>query len=178
VFDLKLILGILTVLIILAISVFAYILYFVVEDLTMQILGTLGIAFIIFLWLFFEFKRPKAKELPVENISCFVLLSPDGEKEKEWHSGSATSFLIGKGTVTSPVDIELGDSQYGELIANEHAVLNFMDGTWYLEDLGSVNGVGLRKKGEEYTLRLKPLTSYKIDEGDTIYISKARILVR
>jgi len=53
-----------------------------------------------------------------------------------------------------------------------------MDGTWYLEDLGSVNGVGLRKKGEEYTLRLKPLTSYKIDEGDAIHISKARILVR
>ena len=174
----KLILSILTVFIILAISVLTYIIYFVLEDFTMQILGTLGIALIIFLWLFFEFKRPKAKELHIENVNSFVLISPDGEKEKEWHSSSATSFLIGKGTVTSPVDIELGDIQYGEFISNEHAVLNFMDGIWYLEDLGSINGVGLRKKGEEYTLRLKPLTSYRIDEGDTMYISKARILVR
>jgi len=175
---LKLISNILTIFIILCISIATYILYFVIDNLLIQILGTIGVILIIALWLFFEFKRPKPKELPTENISRFVLLSPDGEKEKEWHSGSANSFLIGRGTVASPVDIELGDSQHGDLIANEHAVLNFMDGTWYLEDLGSVNGVGLRKRGDEYTLRLKPLTSYKIDEGDTIYISKAKILVR
>ena len=174
----KIISSILIVLTIFSISIAAYILYFIVYDFQIQILGTLGIVLVFSFLLFFEFKRPKSRELPTENISRFILLSPDGEKEKEWHSGSSMSFLIGKGTVLNPVDIELGDSQYGDLISNEHAVLNFMDGIWYLEDLGSINGVGIRKKGEEYTLRLKPLTSYKVDEGDTIYISKAKILVR
>ena len=105
-------------------------------------------------------------------------MTPDGGREKEWLCQGVTSFLIGKSTTTSTVDIELGDTHYGEYIAAEHAVLNQMDGIWYIEDLGSVNGVGLRKRGEEYTLRLKPMVSYKVDEGDVIYISKAKILVR
>ena len=174
----KIISNILTILIILCISFGIYMIYFIEQNWTVQVVGTVVVVLVIVLWLFFELRRPKRNNFITEKINSFVLISPDGEKEKEWHSGSAKSFLIGRGTVLNPVDIELGDSQYGELIANEHAVLNFMDHTWYLEDLESLNGVGLRKKGEEYTLRLKPLTSYKIDEGDTIYISKAKIMVR
>jgi len=112
-------------------------------------------------------------------ITRLILMSPDGDREKEWHSEGVTSFLIGKGTVNQTVDIELGDTHYADYIANEHAVLNQVNGIWYIEDLGnSINGVGIRKRGEEYALRLKPSVSYKVDEGDILYISKAKILVR
>jgi pSer/pThr/pTyr-binding forkhead associated (FHA) protein len=86
--------------------------------------------------------------------------------------------LVGKGTAANTVDIELGDTQYCEFVSNEHAVLNHIDGIWYVEDLGSLNGVGLKKRSGEYTLRLKPEVAYKIDEGDIIYISKAKIFVQ
>jgi len=142
----------------------------------------LGLIVIIAIWLWLEYslrtKGRKAKPESVTPIKRLILMTPDGEREKEWHCEGITSFLIGKGTVSNSVDIELGDTHYSDYIADEHAILNYADGIWYLEDLGSLNGVGLRKRDEVYTLRLKPDVAYKIDEGDIIYISKAKILVR
>jgi len=116
-------------------------------------------------------------DIHIASISCFVLLSTEGGFEKEWHVPGATSFLIGKGTVSNEVDMELGDTHFCEYISTEHAVLNFIAGCWYIEDLDSLNGVGIRKKGEEFALRLKPGVPQKVDIGDVIYISKAKIMV-
>ena len=180
--SLKIISYILTALAILVVSIAIYILYFVIYDVETRILGTIGLVVVVAIWLWFEYyfrvKRRRVKNTSDAPIRRLILMSPDGEREKEWHCEGVTSFLIGKGTVTRNVDIELGDTHYCDYISNEHAVLNQIEGTWYIEDLGSVNGVGIRKRGEEYTLRLKPLVSYKVDEGDILYISKAKILVR
>ena len=125
-----------------------------------------------------HFRRRVISPPDDSSVKRLILMSPDGEREKEWHCEGMTSFLIGKGRIDKNVDIELGDTHFKDYISSEHAVLNQLDGTWYVEDLGSVNGVGIRKKGEEYTLRLKPSVAYKISEGDILYISKAKILVR
>ncbi|MCL2593205.1 MAG: FHA domain-containing protein [Defluviitaleaceae bacterium] len=153
--------------------------YFINEDLSLRIIGTIALFAISFSWLFIEYKRSK-KNQKIEDLSIkrFILITRDGEREKEWYAEGSTSFLIGKGTPAKEVDIELGDTHYNAFISNEHAVLNYSDGFWYIEDLNSFNGVGVKKRGEEYALRLKPNVSYKIDEGDIIYISKAKILVR
>lgn len=112
------------------------------------------------------------------NVKCFVLIAQNGEMEKEWHCEGVRSFLIGKGNILSDGDIDLSDSYYTDYISPAHAVLNYSQGYWYIEDLNSKNGVGIKKRGEEYALRLKPMTSYKIEQGDIIYISKAKLLVR
>lgn len=172
---------ILTILIILFLSVFIYFTFFINQEILIKILGISAVILIILIWLFFEYRENKNKLKVNEdksNIKKFVLITRDGEREKEWYCEGNNSFLIGKGTVKSQVDIELGDTYYADYISNEHAVLNYSNGYWYIEDLDSANGVGLKKKNEEYSLRLKPMTSYKIDEGDIIYISKAKILVR
>lgn len=169
-----------TVFILLAISILIYFLYFINDDISIKIVGTVSIFIIICVWGFFEFREKNVKEnIYVEQvIKRIVLIARDGEREKEWYVGDKNSLLIGKGTIDSEVDIELGDTYYSDYIANEHAVLNYSEGFWYIEDLGSVNGVGIKKKGEEYALKANPLTPYKIDEGDIIYISKAKLLVR
>ena len=168
---------------ILAISISAYVLYFVVDDIWIRIAGTAGLIILTIIWLFLEYhiriKKRRVRTVEDAPVRRFVLMSEGGAREKEWHCEGMTSFLIGKGTVSRNVDIELGDTHYAEYIANEHAVLNRIDGIWYMEDLGtSINGAGIRKRGEEYALRLRPNVSYKVDEGDVLYISKVKILVR
>jgi hypothetical protein len=161
-------------------AAFLYFLYFVNDDVVLKVVGTVIVAVPAGIWLFFEYrsKNYDYKEEQEQPINKFVLMARDGEHEKEWHCSGATSFLIGKGTPAQDVDIELGDTHYCEYVSDEHAVFNHSGGFWYIEDLGSVNGVGIKKKGEDYALRLKPFVAYKVDEGDVIYISKAKILVR
>jgi hypothetical protein len=176
---------VLAIFIILIISICSYILFFYIESAWIRAIGVISLTAIIIVWMLVEYatrsRNRKTKKMKTEQgsvIKRLILMNPDGGREKEWHCEGVASFLIGKGTSSSAVDIELGDTQYCDYISNEHAVLNNMQGIWYLEDLGSTNGVGLKKKGEEYTLRLKASVAYKVDEGDIIYISKAKILVR
>jgi hypothetical protein len=170
---------VMTVLILFTVSTLIYFLHFINQDTSIKLVGTITTLIIVVTWLFFEFKVSDVKqEIYVSPIRRIVLITRDGEREKEWHVEGMKSMLIGKGTINSEVDIELGDTHYAEYISNEHSVLNYTGGFWYIEDLESTNGLGIKKKGEEYTLKVKPLTPYKIDEGDIIYISKAKLLVR
>lgn len=165
-------------------AVFIYFLYFVNSDLVIKVIGTISLVLIALIWFLLEHNKGNmqiqkhAIEPNEPSIKRFILITRDGEREKEWHCEGVNSFLIGKSTATQEVDIDLSETHYNEFISNEHAVLNYSNGYWYIEDLNSFNGVGIKKKGEEYALRLKPSVSYKIDEGDIIYISKAKLLVR
>ena len=160
-------------------AVCIYFLYFINQDIVIKVIGTTTILLLFILWFYYERKHIKQQNtLYQSNIKKFVLITRDGEKEKEWYCEGVRSFLIGKSTIDNEVDIDLADTYYMEYISPNHAVLNYAEGYWYIEDLNSKNGVGIKKRGEEYALRLKPMTSYKIDEGDVIYISKAKLFVR
>lgn len=178
----RLISYILTIFIILIMAIFVYFLYFVNKDLVIKVIGTISLVLISLIWFLFEHNKGKTyvqKQPVVETkIKRFILITRDGEREMEWHCEGVSSFLIGKSTAKQEVDIDLSEIHFCEYISNEHAILNYSNGYWYIEDLNSFNGVGIKKKGEEYALRLKPAVSYKIDEGDIIYISKAKLLVR
>jgi len=168
-----------TILIILALSVAAYFLYFVNDDLALRIAGSILIVLVAIAWFFHERRQlTKVRRERAEPIRRFVLMTRDGEREKEWHCGGMPAFLVGKGSAKREVDIDLGGTQYSDYISPEHATLNYVRGYWYIEDLNSRNGVGLKKKGEEYALRLKPFISYKVDNGDIIYIAKTKMLAR
>lgn len=160
-------------------TVCIYFLYFINKNVEIRVIGTTVMILLFILWFYCERKNIKQQNVLYQsNIKKFVLITRDGEKEKEWHCEGVKSFLIGKSTINSEVDIDLTDTYYAEYISPNHAVLNYAEGYWYIEDLNSKNGVGIKKRGEEYALRLKPMTSYKIDEGDVIYISKSKLFVR
>ena len=167
---------IVTVLIAALLGFILYYLYYFNNNYAVRATGITIVAVILFAWFFCVYRsQKKRKPIAQSRISKFVLVSPDGEKEKEWNCEGANSFLIGK---KSSAEINLQDHFYADTIANEHAVLNLSHGCWYIEDLNSVNGVGIKKKQEDFTFKIKPMTSYKIDAGDLIYISRAKILVK
>lgn len=169
-----------TVVLLFLLAAFFYFLYFINKDIEIRIIGSIAFVLVLLLWFYYERKNTKntGNTLYESNIKKFVLITRDGEKAKEWYCEGATSFLIGKSSVDKEVDIDLSDSYYIDYISPAHAVLNYAQGYWYIEDLDSKNGVGIKKRGEEYALRLKPMTSYKVEEGDIIYISKVKLLAR
>lgn len=162
-----------TALIGILLAAYAYYLCFINHDYIIRATGFFSVGAILLSW-FFYVNRNK-KQAPESAITEFALINRDGESEKQWGVSGAQSFLIGKG---GGVDMDLTDNDYAEYIANEHAVLNFAGGYWYIEDLDSVNGVGIKKNREEYAFKIKPLTSYRVDVGDVIYIGRAKILVK
>lgn len=58
-------------------------------------------------------------------------------------------LVVGRFDASSgPVDIDLGEMAGKEHISRHHAELYVENGTWHVRDLGSTNGVFLKKKGE------------------------------
>jgi hypothetical protein len=125
-----------------------------------------------------RFVRRRARSSQAGRVSRFVLIDPDGEREKEWLAKNAVSLLIGKKTPARDVDIDVGGLPGSEHVSEQHAVLNHAGGYWYIEDLESRIGVGLKKRGDETAYRLRPSTPYSIDVGDMIYISSLKLFVR
>ena len=179
-YEKKIIAYCITVIILLILAALIYFLYFINQDIEIRILGSIVIMLILGIWFYLERRITKQLENTVyeSDIKRFVLITRDGERQKEWCCKGACSFLIGKSSINHEVDIDLADTYYMEYVPPSHAVLNYVQGYWYIEDLNSTNGVGLKKRGEEYALRLKPMTSYKVEEGDVIYISKVKLLAR
>ncbi|MBC2167688.1 FHA domain-containing protein [Listeria booriae] len=108
----------------------------------------------------------------ISNVKVIALLDADGEILKEWHISGKSGLLIGKSYKNDAVDIDLADTDYAVLVAHEHAVLNFVEGQWYIEDLGSRNGTGIKSKQASKIKRLAEKETYQIQSGDRIYIAK------
>ena len=86
------------------------------------------------------------------------------------------SILIGKSGGEDDVDVDLEDCAFSAFIDYEHAALNFCMEQWYIEDLGSQNGVRVRKAddGECYKVMGRPC---RVAPGDILYIAKTRLLL-
>ncbi len=89
-----------------------------------------------------------------------------------------TSALIGRDVKENEVDIDLGQGPYAGMADIEHAVLNFSAGSWYVEDLGSKNGLRLKKAADGRMYRLSPDLSCKLEKGDCLYVGMNRLLLR
>ena len=82
-------------------------------------------------------------------ISKLVLVGENGKNIKTWNIEGKVSLLIGRNTKNNEVDIDLSNVEYSELISRQHAILNYADGRWYIEDVGSAHGTGLKRINEE-----------------------------
>ncbi len=158
-----------------SIATFYYI-YFVNSDKNLKYMGYGLIAVILVFFglkLFTIVQNGKVKG----GISKLVLISEDGRSVKTWSIIGKVSYLIGRNTKDNEVDIDLSDAEYSELVSRQHAVLNFSEGKWFIEDIGSSHGSGLKKVDEE-KFKLATERLYEINSGDTIYIANTKILVK
>lgn len=131
-------------------------------------------------YLFFKYlpasKREKKKLS--SRVVKLVLLDDDGTSVKEWYIQGETSVLIGKSSKNSEADIDLSDTPYASLISPQHAVLNKASGQWFIEDIDSASGVGVRKGNQSRSSKLEIEEPSLIEAGDLIYIANTRILVK
>ncbi|MGW8959560.1 FHA domain-containing protein [Paenibacillus sp. NPDC055715] len=111
-------------------------------------------------------------------ITKLILMDEEGESIKEWYIEGETSLLIGKTTARSEADIDLAGTDYASLVSVEHVVLNRVNSDWFVEDVDSDNGTGLRPANESVTKKLESGEPYRIYTGDLLYIANTRLLVK
>lgn len=105
-----------------------------------------------------------------------ILLDEQEKPVKSWSLSGKTSMIIGRKNKDEDVDIDLSDCEYSTLIDIQHAVLNYCQDCWYLEDLDSHNGVKAKKVEDGVCYRLTGNRPCKIMPGDVIYIANTKLL--
>ncbi|MEC1180043.1 FHA domain-containing protein [Metasolibacillus meyeri] len=164
----------------LIVSVFLLLYIFVLSQapllqiLSIVIIVAGGTAFLIYSYITAN-KKALAQTTDIEKL---VLLNEQGQEVLEWSLKNQTSLLIGKKTVDYQPEIDLSHTEYAALINTEHALLNCVDGIWYVEDVDSVNGVGIRKPYRHLTQKLKQENPYPIGYGDILYIANTKIIAK
>ena len=154
--------------------------YITIESLYIRaLIITIAIGFGI--WCFVcLYKKLHIEEIVTDesNISGIELVNEDNEIIRTWDIGEQISFLIGKNTIDEQVFIDLNASIYSTLIENNHAVLNYAAGKWYIEDLSSKSGVSIQKIDDNKKYRIARDTPCEIKKGDIIFISKVKLLLK
>ena len=108
-------------------------------------------------------------------ITKIDLINEEGDVAASWDIYEKTSAVIGRDYKENQVDIDLGRSEYASLVDIHHAVLNYAGGDWYIEDLGSKNGVLVQKAADGRKYRLSPDQPCKLRSGDVIIIGMSRL---
>lgn len=127
-------------------------------------------------WL--KIRKRTRSDIKSKEIAKLVQLDDDGEPVKEWYIRGETSLLIGKSNARQEAEIDLSDSEYASLISAEHAVLNRVGNEWFVEDIDSTSGTGLRPARKSSVERLQSGELYKLGPGDLLYIANTRLLVK
>ena len=127
-------------------------------------------------YLIYVLKEERRKERIEEaGISKIVLINEDNKPIKEWNLLGEVSVVIGKSTKDEEVYIDLNDSIYSPLIDDNHAVLNYASGNWYVEDISLDKGVAIRKAEDNEKYNIVKGSPCTLKKGDIIYISKVKL---
>lgn len=110
-------------------------------------------------------------------INKISLIDKTGEIISSWELYGKISMIIGKDIGENFVDVDLSQSPYAAMVDVEHAVLNYSDGDWYIEDLDSKNGVAIKKVGQKKSYKLSATEPCKLDFGDIIFIGNCQLRV-
>ncbi|WP_110955846.1 FHA domain-containing protein [Anaerosinus massiliensis] len=143
-----------------------------------------GSALIVFLAFYLTSASKEwnvAEHLPIAGggiITELVLLNEEENPIAAWDMFEKTALVIGKDVKENHVDVNLNQSVYASMIDIEHAVLNYADNHWYIEDLGSKNGVILQKNADGRKYKLSADQPCKLDSGDMIIIGLTKLLAK
>ena len=108
-------------------------------------------------------------------ITQITLLNKNGDGVFSWELYGKTSAVIGKDIRENLVGIDLSQSPYAAMIDVEHAILNYADGNWYIEDLDSANGISIKKFDDNEIYRLSASEPCKLDFDDIIFICMCQL---
>lgn len=111
-------------------------------------------------------------------ISSIELVNEDNDVIKKWNIEDKVSFVIGKSTMDEQVFIDLNTSVYSTLIEDKHAVLNYANGMWYVEDISLNSGISIQKRDDDTKYRIVKESPCEIKRGDILYISKVKLLLK
>lgn len=140
----------------------------------LSLLVILGI--IIFAYLYITMHKRNANDSDI--ISTIELVNEENEIIKKWDIREKISFLIGKSNEENDVFIDLNSSIYSPLIENNHAVLNYASGKWYIEDLSVESRVCIEKNEDGKKYRVVKNAPCTVKKGDIIFISKVKLLLK
>lgn len=118
--------------------------------------------------------------LPSEHnmITEIVLLSEEDTEMMAWDLYGKTSAVIGRDVKENQVDIDLSRGPYASMVEIEHAVLNYSAENWYVEDLGSSNGISVKKAADARVYKLSADTPCRLEQRDCLYVGLNRLLLR
>ena len=155
---------------------------------TQYVLGMFGA--LVFLWsaltLYHHGKDPmQGKYIQEPNgkfslslsrrITKVNLLNDDNSVIATWDLYQKSGAVIGRDYKENQVDIDLGKSEYRAMVDIHHAVLNYAEGNWYVEDLGSKNGVAVQKASDGRKYKLSSGEPCKLAMGDVLFIGMCRL---
>lgn len=123
-------------------------------------------------------QQPVAAKVWGSNINAVIMLNETGSIMKQWNIQGKTTLLIGKHTRNKEVDIDLSDSAYDALIHDEHAVMNFAAGKWYIEGLHRPSSVSIKKASDQMRYRLTGSRPCQVEPGDIVYIANTRLMMK
>ena len=154
--------------------------YMAIDEIHVRI-GILCAAVIIGIACFVNLYKRLHGEKTLEDISSIRklhLVNEDNEIVKTWYVDEKISFVIGKNTSENKVFIDLNSSIYSDFIDDNHAVLNYAGGRWYIEDLSSRSGVCIQKIEDNKLYRIVQDVPCEIKMGDILFIHKVKILLK
>lgn len=143
------------------------------------ILATVGIQFLL-LTIVDTSGAGKSKRHPVrrKEISEILLLGEEDNITAVWDIYGKTSIVFGKESRENQIDINLKNTDYAGTVDGEHAVMNYSNGSWYIEDLESENGTRIQRGGEGEKYRVSSREPCKVEKNDIIYLGLAPIKIR
>ena len=111
-------------------------------------------------------------------VKSIVLINEEGTALTEWSLTGKSGMVIGKSTPKEPVDIDLSCSAFAQMISKQHAVLNYTDNGWCIDDIDSKNGTRVKKINRNAILDLKLMGTVELGVGDIIYIANTMLQLR
>ena len=157
---------------------YVYLDNYIEKGISLLVLGAAG-----FLFLILAFRdrgrsgRKNQYQSGRKGISEILLLGEEGNAAAAWDIYGKTSIVFGKDERENQVDVNLKNTDYAGTIDGEHAVMNYCDGSWYIEDLDSVNGTRLQRGGEGRKYRVSSREPCKVEKNDIIYLGLAPIKI-
>lgn len=112
-----------------------------------------------------------------EGISEIQLLGEEDTISAIWDIYGKTSIVFGRDEGENQVDINLKNTDYAGTVDVEHAVMNYCNGGWYVEDLDSENGTRLQRGGAGNRYRVSSREPCRVEKGDIIYLGLAPVRV-
>lgn len=125
---------------------------------------------------FYDYGSVERRDEDNDEVSELTLLSEENSPVKSWELRGKVSLLIGKGSDEEDVDIDLSDTVFSGTVSEVHAILNYTDKSWYIEDNQSKNGTHIQgNDGKLYNIKDG---QSKLRKNDYIYIGLNKLQIR